>query len=166
LSARCAQGVLLEHAKGKRQLSTDGDPAVVWRASPYRAFGLFQPRPDWKLELFQTFAPHDSQLLVECKGKTWNPLIEHGADNPKIFFIEESSSRQVDRWHITSAEGFTSTEFADPFETAVVELGNPDHEIEGLFVQALRQQAFPLLTRFGFVATTCHLAAMSCSEIV
>ena len=57
-------------------------------------------------------------------------MIEHGADNPKIVFIEESSSWQVDRWHITPAKGFTSAEFAGPFETVAVELGNPDHEIE------------------------------------
>jgi hypothetical protein len=53
-------------------------------------------------------------------------VIEHGASNPKIVFIEEGSGRQVDRWHIASAEGFTSAKFADPFETLVIELDNPD----------------------------------------
>ena len=97
LSTRCAQGVLLEHAQRKRAIAADGDLAVIWLAAPYRAFGLIEPRPDWKLELFQPFVPHiDTQLLLEREGKAWNAVIEHGASNPKIPFIEERSRQQAD----------------------------------------------------------------------
>jgi hypothetical protein len=52
LSARCAQGVLLEHSKRKRPIVADGNLAIVWLASPNRALGFVEPLPDWKLELF------------------------------------------------------------------------------------------------------------------
>src|SRR5262245_18289928 len=131
LSTRCTQGVLLEQPKRKRQLTADCDVAIIWLAPPYRTFGLVEPWPDWKLELFQPFAPDiDAQLLLECKGKAGNAVIEHGAKNPKILLIEERSGRQADQRHVTSAQGFPSAEFADPDEAVAVKLGDPDHEIE------------------------------------
>jgi hypothetical protein len=106
------------------------DLAISRCALPHRTFGLAQPRPNWKLELLESFTPHvHAELLGEGEGKAGNAVVEHGTVYAKFIFIEQQAGRLLDFRQIVPAECFAGTEFADPIKSGAVKFGCDDDKI-------------------------------------
>src|SRR5215813_751531 len=114
----------------------NADTAVVRLIASHRALGVVQPGANRKPEQIEALSPHvDPQLFLKREGETRSAVIEDDALDLKFLLLEHRCGRER-RWReFASAEGLSSTEFADTADAIAVEIGGCQDEVERCCVE-------------------------------